>query len=159
MRSSTKRGVFGAALALAWISMIGLAVPQDAEQVVKRRQALMNRQGDDLKAIKEYLDGKGDLAKAQASAADLIQASRMIADMFPPGTSTAEFPGKSGAKPAIWSDRDKFVADQKTAAEKTDVLLVAVKSGDKAAITAAFGDLGKNGCGNCHTTFREKIEH
>ena len=37
-------------------------------------------------------------------------------------------------------------------------LVVVVNSGDKTAIEAAYGDLGKNGCGNCHTTFREKIE-
>jgi cytochrome c556 len=34
---------------------------------------------------------------------------------------------------------------------------VAVNGGDKSAIEAAFADLGKNGCGGCHTTFREKI--
>jgi cytochrome c556 len=34
---------------------------------------------------------------------------------------------------------------------------VAVKSGNKGAIETAFGDLGKNGCGGCHETFREKL--
>ena len=32
----------------------------------------------------------------------------------------------------------------------------AVKGGDKTAITAAFGDMGKNGCGGCHEPYREK---
>ena len=50
-----------------------------------------------------------------------------------------------------------FLDAQKTANDKAEVLLVAVKSGDKTKIEAAFGDLGKNGCGGCHETFREKL--
>ena len=37
-------------------------------------------------------------------------------------------------------------------------LLAAVKTGDKAAIQTAFGDMGKNGCGACHGKFREEIK-
>jgi cytochrome c556 len=33
-----------------------------------------------------------------------------------------------------------------------------VKSGDKTAVQTAFGDLGKNGCGACHETFRAKLQ-
>ena len=58
----------------------------------------------------------------------------------------------------IWTDWNKFLDAQKTAADKAQTLLVAVNSGDKAGIETAFNDLGKNGCSGCHTTFREKIE-
>jgi len=33
----------------------------------------------------------------------------------------------------------------------------AIKSGDKAAIGAQLANLGKNGCGSCHTPYREKL--
>ena len=65
--------------------------------------------------------------------------------------------GKYATKPAIWTDWNKFVDAEKTAAGKADALLVAVKSGNKGTIETAFGEMGKNGCGGCHETFREKL--
>jgi cytochrome c556 len=35
-------------------------------------------------------------------------------------------------------------------------LAAAASLGDKAATLAAFADLGKNGCGGCHETYRKK---
>ena len=32
-----------------------------------------------------------------------------------------------------------------------------LKSGDAAKIADHFGDVGKDGCGGCHTTFRQKL--
>ncbi len=78
--------------------------------------------------------------------------------MFPPGTGAPSPDGKFAPKPAVWTDWNKFLEAQKNAADKADALLVAVKSGDKTQIAAAFGDLGKNGCGACHETFREKLK-
>lgn len=37
-------------------------------------------------------------------------------------------------------------------------LVEVVKSGDKAQISAQFASLGKNGCSNCHSSFREKLD-
>jgi cytochrome c556 len=79
--------------------------------------------------------------------------------MFPPGSAGASPDGKYAAKPAIWTNWDKFLAARKNAAGKVDVLLAAIKSGDKAQIQTAFADLGKNGCGGCHETFRETLKH
>jgi cytochrome c556 len=88
----------------------------------------------------------------------LTQSTRKIPDAFPPGSGGPSPDGKFAAKPAIWSDWNKFLDAQKNAVSKADVLLAAVKSGDKASIQTAFGDLGKNGCGACHETFREKLQ-
>ena len=95
-------------------------------------------------------------AAAQTAGADLVTQVGKIPDLFPKGTGMAEFPGKSYAKPAIWTDGDKFTAQAKTAADKAAALSAALKGGDKAAITAAFSDMGKNGCGSCHELYREK---
>lgn len=149
---------FGAVLAIALAGVAGAAVAQDKETVLKNRQSTMKEQSSDLQKVKAYIDGKGDLAQAKAGAADLTQTTKKIPELFPPGTGGPSPSGDYAAKPAIWSDWNKFLDAQKTAATKADALAVAVNGGDKTAIETAFNDLGKNGCGGCHTTFREKIE-
>jgi cytochrome c556 len=158
MLSALKSRVLGAALAIVMGGGSGVALAQDKETVLKSRQATMKEQGKDLGAVKAYLEGKGDLAQAKAGATNLTQTTKKIPDLFPPGTGGPNPTGDYAAKPVIWTDWDKFLDAQKTAARKADALLVAVNGGDKTAIETAFNDLGKNGCGGCHTTFREKIE-
>ena len=135
----------------------GAVSAQDKETVLKDRQATMKEQGKAVGAVKAYLDGKGDLAQAKTGAANLTQTTKKIPQLFPSGTGGPSPDGDYVAKPEIWTDWNKFLDAQKAAATKADALLVAVNGGDKSAIEAAFNDLGKNGCGACHTTFREKI--
>jgi cytochrome c556 len=158
MWSITKFRVLATALAIVTAGASGVALGQDKETVLKDRQATMKEQGKDIGAVKAYLDGKGDLAQAKAGAANLTQTTKKIPELFPPGTGGPNPTGDYVAKPVIWTDWEKFLDAQKAAAGKADALLVAVNGGDKTAIEAAFSDLGKNGCGACHTTFREKIE-
>ena len=63
--------------------------------------------------------------------------------------------GKAAIVTGSTSGIGKAIAEA-FAAERCNVMLNGF--GDKAAIETAFNDLGKNGCGACHTTFREKIE-
>ena len=154
----TRAWVLAAAAVIVSVGLGGSALAQDKEAVLKNRQATMKEQGSDMENLKAYLDGKGDLAKAKSSAANLTQTTKKIPELFPPGTGGTSPDGDFIAKPDIWSDWNKFLDAQKTAAAKADALLVAVNGGDKPAIQSAYGDLGKNGCGACHTTFREKIE-
>jgi cytochrome c556 len=158
MKLSTQGTMLTAALICALIAVSVAAPAQDKEAVVKNREAFMKGQAKDLGSVKAYTDGKGDLAQAETGAANLTQSTKKIPEMFPPGTDATDSEGKFATKPVIWSDWNKFLDVQKTAAAKADALLVAVKSGDKAAIQTAFGDLGKNGCGACHETFREKLK-
>jgi cytochrome c556 len=153
----TKARVLGAAAAIVVAGAAGFALAQDKEAVLKDRQATMKEQGKDIGAVKAYLDGKGDLAQAKTGAANLTQTTKKIPQLFPAGTGGPSPDGDYVAKPEIWTDWNKFLDAQKAAATKADALLVAVNGGDKSAIEAAFNDLGKNGCGGCHTTFREKI--
>ncbi|MGC2198721.1 MAG: cytochrome c [Stellaceae bacterium] len=156
---SLKQQLVAAMVVLATAGVgAGAASAQDKETILKDRQATMKEQGKSLGAVKAYIDGKGDLAQAKAGAADLTQTTKKIPDLFPPGTGGPNPTGDYVAKPVIWTDWNKFLDAQKAASSKADALLVAVNSGDKTAIEAAFTDLGKNGCGACHTTFREKIE-
>jgi cytochrome c556 len=158
MKSSSLQGVLAALLILTLTGIPRAVLAQDKEAIVKEREALMKGQAKDLGSVKAYIDGKADLAQAEAGAANLTQSTRKIPEVFPPGTGGTDSEGKFAAKPAIWSDWNKFLDVQKVAAGKADALLAAAKSGNKATIEAAFGDLGKNGCGACHETFREKLK-
>jgi cytochrome c556 len=157
MRSSLKLLALGAVFAIGAVNLPGaLAVEKD--QVIKDRQSLMKQQGGDLGAIKAFLDGKGDLAKATTAATDLTASLKKIPSVFPPGTEGPNPEGKFAPKPEVWSDAKGFAAANETASAKADALLAAVKGGDKAKIQEAFADIGKNGCGACHGKYREEIK-
>ncbi len=158
MTPLAKRRLLGVVWTIGIIAVAAPAPAQDKQAVLKERQATMKQQGRDLGRIKGYLDGKADQSAAVAAATDLTKTTRKIPDLFPPGTAGPSPDGKFQPKPTVWSERGKFLEVQKIAAAKADALLAAVKSGDKTAVRTAFVDLGKNGCGSCHTDFREKLE-
>src|SRR5918911_868638 len=101
------RSVTKAGLAIALAAGIGVAAwgaaAQDKVAVVKDRQQTMKTLGASMKAIKDYLDGNGDQAKATEGAEKIHQISMQIPDKFPKGTGMEEVPD-SGAKPVVWSD-------------------------------------------------------
>ena len=84
-------------LAIAGVGA-GAASAQDREAVIKNREALMKGQGKDLGSIKAYIDGKGELAQAEAGAAGLTQSTKKIPEVFPPGTGGADTEGKFAAQ-------------------------------------------------------------
>lgn len=156
MRISLKLLTVGAAVAIG-IGSFG-AMAQDKAKVFKDREALMKQQGADLGAVKGFLDDKNDLAKAQAGASDLVLTMKKIPDAFPQGTAGGDPEGKYGAKAEIWTDWNGFLAARDVAAQKTDALVTAVKTGNKEQIQTAFAALGKDGCGGCHGKFREELK-
>lgn len=143
---------------LASLSIVG-ALAQDKEAVVKERAALMKSQAHSLGAIKAYLNGDADQARAAEAAMHLVASAKKIPEVFPPGTSIKDVPppGKYGAKPIIWTEWDKFLAAQKTMVSEAEKLEAAVKTGDKSKVQTQFAETGKMGCGGCHGTFREKV--
>ena len=157
MKKSLQFGAAAAAVAVV-IGMGAVAtMAEDLAAVVKERQGLMKQQSDDLKVIKAYIDGGTDQAAAVEKAKSLTAISAKLPEVWPAGTSSKDFPGKSNAKPDIWQDMTKFKATLATVKAADEKLLEALEKGDRAAAGAAFGDLGKNGCGACHGSFREKL--
>ena len=94
---------------------------------------------------------------ALKSAQHIQSVANIIPEKFPQGTATVDFPGKSGAKPVIWTDWNDFLAKDKGLKEESAKLVAAVKSGDKNAVSSQFVATGKQACGACHNTYREKI--
>jgi cytochrome c556 len=157
MAGFAKIGVAVAVLGLALAFGTVAVVAQDKEAEIKTRRDTMKRQGKDFKAIQDYVKGAGDQAAAEAAITDLQSIAPKIVTLFPEGTGLDAFPGKTGAKPAIWKEWDKFKQIPVALQGYEVKLAAAIRSGDKAAIGAALADTGKNGCGACHSDYREKV--
>jgi cytochrome c556 len=151
----TKLG--GAAAVAALVVGLGAAgvAAQDKGAVIKDRQDTMKSMGQAFGGVKQFIDGKADQKQAQDSADRLVQIIKTADTKFVPGTSMADAPNVSWAKPEIWADKAKFEAAFKNAVAEVEKLDAVVKTGDKDKIQAQFGDTGKNGCGGCHTQFRQ----
>lgn len=150
-------------LAAAAVAATLLAAPPSAHSadlgaaVLKHRQDAMKALGGGMKAINDGLEA-GDVAAVQAAAQALNDNAQNLYFLFVPGTGIDDGVGKTAAKMEIWADWAKFTeASENMEAEAAKVLAVA-EGGDAAAIGAAFGDLGKNGCGGCHSAYRLKQE-
>ncbi len=148
----------GVALVIGVGFTIGV-VAQDKAAAVKERQDTMKQQAGDLKYIADFAKGvSGDQATAVQKAEDLHSLSAKLPTLFPAGTSNADLPDvKTYAKPNIWTDQDNFKASIAKLPELEQGLVDAVKAGEKPKILAAIGNLGKNGCGACHSTYRAKM--
>jgi cytochrome c556 len=83
--------------------------------------------------------------------------SKHLLRLFPEGTGKGDTEVESTALPVIWEKWSDFETAATTFQEESGKLVEVIDSGgDQAAIGAQLGVLGKNGCGGCHETFREK---
>ncbi|MEK0084457.1 c-type cytochrome [Benzoatithermus flavus] len=148
-----RRGWLGfAALGLLTLG-IGGAVAAEKEGVYKERETLMKGFGKQMTIVKGVVaENKGTLTDAEAAAKEIAARADHIPSVFPQGTNQ----GESEALPVIWQQWDEFEAKARNMQSLAAKLASAAGSGDKQATLAAFGELGKNGCGGCHETFRKK---
>jgi cytochrome c556 len=142
-------------VALAW-GVAGV-LAQDKAAIIADRQAAMKSQGRALATAKAYSEGRVEQGEAIAAVTELIKTTNSLVDKFPPGTGMAEFPGKSGAKPTIWTEWDKFKEAPKAAIAQEEKLLADIKTGDKAAVGKQAGATWDDGCQVCHKAYREKL--
>lgn len=125
--------------------------------VIGARQAGMKDLGKQMGIINGFVEkGEGDVAAVAAAAKVIAGAAEAIPGLFPAGTGMEDGVDKNGAKPEIWSNMDGFKAAAAKLGELAAAVDAAAATGDKAAIAAAFGALGKDGCGGCHSVFRHK---
>jgi len=157
MAGFARFGVAAAALGLVLAFGTVAVVAQDKAAEIKTRQDTMKRQGKDFKAIQDYVKGQVDQASAEQAIADLQSIAPKIVTLFPEGTGLDAFPGKTGAKPDIWKEWDKFKMIPVSLQGAEAKLAAAIKSGDKSAVGEELINTGKNGCGACHGSYREKI--
>jgi cytochrome c556 len=118
----------------------------------------MKAQAADNKAINDYAKGMGSKDDAVKAIADLQARNGKILALFTdPSTSSTALPGVSNAKAGIWTDKDKFAGVVATLKDLEAKQAELIKTGSPADVGAAQADLGRQGCGGCHGTFREKL--
>ena len=143
----------GAAVAFA---PVGAALAGDGAAAITERQALMKLQGAAFGAIKAAIDSKdaARIKQMEGAARALSFSATAIPTMFPKGSDDKA--GKTAALPKIWEDAAGFKKAADTMGALATKLADALKSGDAAASLAAFGAVGKDGCGGCHGAYRVK---
>lgn len=150
-----------AGLAAAVVGAIALPVLAGTPaETVKLRQETMKQLGGHMKAIKGFAaEGQGSAEDVAVRAGEINKISAKILSLFPEGTSMNDvMDPKNGAKPEIWMEWANFEKAVTKLGVESKALEATAAGGDRAAITAAFKNLGKNGCGNCHKPYRIKLE-
>ena len=146
-----------AAVAVAGMAALAtVAAAQDKAAVVKARQDFMKAQAADTKVIRDYANGMAAKADAEKAIADLQLRNGAILKQLVPGTSTAELPGVSFAKPAAFTDRAKLeaiIANLKAIEDRTAAV---IKTGTPEEAGMAGAEIGRDGCAACHNTYRER---
>lgn len=140
-------------------SAVGLAAaPPRADarlSAVAHRQAQMKRLRDSVKAIHGYIQGAhDDRARVRAAAATLQDVAARMDRLWSAGTGVGT--GTSGAKPAIWTERQAFrrrILGFRVAASR---MAGAAATGDKAQIGPAFRNVGA-ACKSCHDPYRLEL--
>lgn len=144
-----------------WALAASGAAPAQAEDkaaLIKQRQGLMKQQAADLKAIQNYVSGGTDQDTAIAKVTEMMTLPPQIVALFPPGTSTAEFPGATHAKPDIWQQWDRFRDVPSVLLRAEQRLAEALKNGSKQDVLDQVDAVGRSGCGACHTYFRAPLD-
>ena len=128
--------------------------------VVKYRKAFMGANGAHITMIAAVVKGEvsfGDIAtNAQALAEQGKLLTANLEQLFPEGTAKGETGEKSAALPAIWEKWSEFEQAAQKFEEESAKFAETAAGGDQTAIAQQLAALGKQGCGNCHETFREK---
>jgi cytochrome c556 len=127
---------------------------EDGKAVFARREDTMKHMGRPLfLGIGRVVKGTATYGPDTVTAAETVASIARTLDrnLFLPGSDVAE----SKIKPAIFAAGDHV--DQLIAAVQTATaqLVPAVKTGEKAAITAAY-TTAANACNACHTEFRKE---
>ncbi|MCK5620854.1 MAG: cytochrome c [Alphaproteobacteria bacterium] len=161
IRFAFSRKILVASLAVAAVGALALpALSATPAETVKLRQETMKQLGGHMKAIKSFaMEGQGSAEDVAKRAGEIGEIAARIPSLFPEGTGMDEvLDPKNGAKPEIWLDWDNFLKARASLEAQSRALAAAAGGGDQAAIRAAFQNLGKNGCGNCHKPYRIKLE-
>ena len=120
---------------------------------VENRQMLMDGIGGAMGTLGCYLKGQCDLPDPvlRNLANGIAFAAGAAPAAFEPKTMDASV--KTTATEKIWTDWDDFSG--RFAVLKEGAMALAAAAGDKSAMGAAMGNLGKS-CKGCHDTYRSK---
>jgi cytochrome c556 len=139
-------------LCLLTIAASGLpsAAHDHATAVVKERMDMMEVMAKRLKAIRERIDGKRDLAAIKADAEAIATHAPHLVHLFPPGSTQKP----TDARGTIWQNWNDFER-KATALEVESKKLVNTSADDLAALSTQARAVTE-ACGACHEKYRTK---
>jgi cytochrome c556 len=160
MSPCSRKLAAGAVLALLTMGSTLAFAADEPANLVKYRQNFMKGNSAHLGMIAALVKGEVSLTDELApNAAALAEMGEMLSanlqQLFPEGTDKAAGL-KTAALPAIWEKWSDFEQVAMRFQEETAKLAEVAETGDTAAIGQQLGVVGKEGCGACHETFREK---
>lgn len=136
--------------------LLGLqaASAQSCQDIIDKRQSLMNRSSDMARMGSAMIRGEVpfDAAKVREILAAFAEDAGAMPSLFPDCSKTG---AHTTAAPAIWNKPDDFKAA--VARFAADIKAAQDNVKDTATLKAAFQTLGRD-CGNCHQTFRTKTD-
>ena len=142
-------------IAIAATVLIGASTLSAGEDDIKYRKAAMKAVGDHMTAIATILKtDAGDMKDIAIHANAMAGLAKITATSFPEGSGPMD--GKTETKMDVWEKPEEFKKVTMAFIAEADRLVAAAGTGDKSAIGAQLGALGKNGCKACHDGFREK---
>lgn len=152
------------AVALAFASGLGAAAAYAADEpdnIVKYRQAFMTANGAHLTMIAAVVKGEVSwtdelVAHAHALHEQSKNLNQHLQQLFPEGTSPGDTEVETAALPTIWEKWGEFEQAAQSFETASAELVEVAEGGDMAAIGQQLGNFGKEACGGCHETFREK---
>lgn len=126
-----------------------------SEDAAEYREAVMTSLKGHIGAasmhVRGLVEGQEFLVK---HAQGLANGAAELKRLFPAGSNVKD----SDALPVIWEQPEDFAAAIDKAVAATNKLVDAAAGGDKAAIAAAFKEVG-GACRGCHDKFRAEHEH
>lgn len=130
-------------------ALLGLAGAAAAQDVITQRREGMRTEGRQMEAIKAVLDARGDTRPLVERVDTIAGFYANLQALYPPGSGE----GATRALPAVWSDAAGFEAARVSILTALGTLRSAAASGDLAATTAGFGQVGA-ACAACHRAYR-----
>ena len=147
--------LFAVFLGVAAVAQDRVAGEEEAKKVQAERSDAMKSLGGGMRVLKFYTAGRGSAEDAAKAASSIAKTAARLPSLFPAGTGM-DVLSDSESKPEIWMQWDEFKSAAKRLEDKAGVLSVALATGDKDKVGAAFADLSRSGCGGCHRVFRQK---
>ncbi len=166
MKNLAYKGMLAAGVALLLAAgTVGVYAQQgDKLAMITARKDFMKDQQHAVNAINAFAKGKGDRQAAIDAANKLVEMSTEMSakfdTLFPPGTSAADFPGKTLAKPELWQHLDEVKAAPAKLHEAELKLAEVVKTADAATVGQTMSATYRQSCnGLCHDSYRLPVKH
>lgn len=164
MKNFYRAGMAAAGIAvLTAAGAASVAAQEDKAAVLKARQDFMEDQQHAVNAINAFAKGQGSREAAIEGANKLVDLSKQMetkfAALFPPGTSNADFPSKTRAKPELWQHLDEVKAVPAKLREAELKLVAVVKTADAQTVGQTMSATYRESCnGLCHNAYRAPEE-